>query len=142
MDKEVTVNKEQGVFVIHSGNGYSCLGFEVCAMKCSALRKELNLPESILEIGTIEAYNEYKETVEIARKSGKRYTSELHPKLIGLEGYRIQCEMYGETVRFNVGKSTGFIPCHLQIHNARSLGGYGISANAEIENIVIIRKIR
>lgn len=140
--KVVTVNNEQRLFVIPCSNGYSCLGFDVLSDKCKALRKEMELPESTFLTGTIEAYNEYAETVNLARKTGKRYSCELHPKLIGLEGFRVQCEIYGEKVRFNVGKSTGFMPCHLQINNARSLGGFAISPTAEIKNLVVIRKVR
>jgi hypothetical protein len=31
--------------------------------------------------------------------------------------------MEGETRRFIVGRSTGWRPCHLEIHNRRSTGG-------------------
>ena len=142
MEKTVTINNEQRLYVIPPGSGYSCYAFDVLARKTSALRKELGLSESQFPIGTVEAYNEYAETVALASKSGKRFACELHPRLIGLEGYRIECTLYDERVRFNVGKSTGFIPCHLQIPNSRSLGGCGISPDAELGHIQVIRKVR
>ena len=142
MEKTVTINNEQRLYVIQSGSGYSCYGFDVLARKTSALRKEQGLSESQFPIGTIEAYNEYTEAVALASKSGKRFACELHPRLIGLEGHSIECTLYGKRVRFNVGKSTGFIPCHLQKHNSASSGGLGISPDAELGHIQVIRKVR
>lgn len=58
-----------------------------------------------------------------------RDLSDLTPQLIGLEGYRVEVEdpddgpYRGLTRRFYVGRSTGWKPCHLEIHNRRSRGG-------------------
>lgn len=58
-----------------------------------------------------------------------RDESGLTPQLIGLEGMRVEVvdppdgEFPGLTRRFYVGKSTGWRPCHLEIHNRRSTGG-------------------
>ena len=50
--------------------------------------------------------------------------SGLTPQLKGLEGYRVEAvTTYGETRRFIVGRSTGWVPCHLEIHNRASSGG-------------------
>ncbi|MCC6818584.1 MAG: hypothetical protein IT245_06825 [Bacteroidia bacterium] len=83
-------------------------------------------------------YYEYMQLIEQLRNTGKRYDFELHPKLIGLEGKRIECIMYGEKTRFIVGKSTGFIPIHLEIKTRRSSGGGGISYDTDITNIQIL----
>ena len=38
----------------------------------------------------------------------------LTQQLIGLEGWRVEVETtYGETRRFIVGRSSGWIPCHI-----------------------------
>ena len=53
-----------------------------------------------------------------------RDLSGLTTQLVGLEGWRVEVETtYGETRRFIVGKSTGWRPCHLEIHNRASSGG-------------------
>jgi len=60
---------------------------------------------------------------ETDRESMRDLTG-LTPQLVGLEGWRVEVETtYGETRRFIVGKSTGWKPCHLEIHNRRSTGG-------------------
>lgn len=53
-----------------------------------------------------------------------RDNSGLTPQLIGLEGWRVEVmTVEGNVRRFIVGKSTGWRPCHLEIHNRRSHGG-------------------
>lgn len=50
--------------------------------------------------------------------------SRLSPQLVGLEQKRVEAvRMSGETVRFYVGRSTGWIPCHLEILRSNSYGG-------------------
>ena len=56
--------------------------------------------------------------------SENRDMSGLSPQLIGLEGWRVEVSTRcGEKRRFYVGRSTGWKPCHLEIHNRRSLDG-------------------
>lgn len=63
-----------------------------------------------------------------ADKDRLRDLSHLSPQLIGMEGWRVEvvdAEISGgQTRRFIVGKSTGWRPCHLEIHNRRSRGGH------------------
>lgn len=139
--KTVTVNSEQQLFVIPSGNGYTCLGFQVCEDRINKLAKELGTFPVGHIIGTMDQYETYTDLVDIARRkhvdTGWRSSTELNPKLIGLEHKRIECELDGEKVRFYVGKSTGWIPCHLLIKTSRSHGGMSISNNPNA-----IQKIR
>lgn len=65
----------------------------------------------------------------------------LCPELIGLEGYRVEATQYGERVRFQVGKSTGWKPCHIALHNRRSIGG-DLIRKGSLSNVRIIRKVR
>jgi hypothetical protein len=59
-----------------------------------------------------------------AERERMRDLSGLTPQLIGLEGWRVEVEDdNGDVRRFYVGHSTGWRPCHLEIHNARCLGG-------------------
>ena len=56
----------------------------------------------------------------------ERDFSDLTPQLRGLEGWRVEVvTLYGETRRFIVGRSTGWRPIHLEVHNRRSTGGGG-----------------
>ena len=135
--KPVTINEEQRLFVIPCGDGYSCLGFDVCERRTVALARELAaLGESIPQpepVGTLARYQQYEALIDVAlahnRKSGWRSKSELTPELVGYEGKRVEVRhRWGtdkavEVVRFIVGKSTGWIPCHLEIKTKRSTGG-------------------
>ncbi len=59
-----------------------------------------------------------------------RSVDALSPQLIGLEGWRVEVTTeYGETRRFIVGRSTGWIPIHLEIPRRDSTGGGGASRN-------------
>ena len=124
---ETTINTEQRLYVTKQSNGYSTLGFDVCINRRNSLATELQKPEfTTATVGTIEAYNEYMQLIKIAAikaKTGWRSNSELIPELIGLEGKRVEVEYSRGKERFYVGKSTGFIPCHLAIKTKRSTGG-------------------
>jgi hypothetical protein len=60
-----------------------------------------------------------------AQQDAIRDNSGLTSDLIGKEGWRVQVRdtADSEPRRFIVGKSTGWRPCHLEVHNQRSLGG-------------------
>ena len=139
MSDEVKINAEQRLFVIPCGSGWSCLGFDVERRQTAAIRAELGLPVSTLEPGTAEAYAEHVATVEAARVSGRRLACGLHPKLRGLEGCRVEADLYGVRSRFWVGKSTGWIPSHLEIKTRRSRGGDAISPEQDLGDVVVIR---
>ncbi len=58
--------------------------------------------------------------------------SGLNPQLLGLEGWRVEVNTsYGETRRFIVGRSTGWKPCHLEIHRRDSSGGMAAARSYE-----------
>lgn len=141
--KTVTINSEQQLFVIPSGDGFTCLGFMVCENKIQKLCKELDKSPVAYTIGTMDQYETYTELVDSVRRlhvdTGFRSSSELNPKLIGLEHRRIECKLDGKKIKFYVGKSTGWIPCHLQIKTSRSHGGMSISNNPDsIKNIRVL----
>lgn len=71
-------------------------------------------------------------------KDAVRSDAGLSPQLVGLEGCRVEVlDKYGETRRFQVGRSTGWVPCHIELHNRASHGGGG--ADQEYETVRIIR---
>lgn len=129
--KEVTVNNDQRLYVIPCGNGYSCLGFDVCERRSKALAAEMGEAMQPVEVGTIAAYREYQRLIGIANEKNKatgwRSQSELIPEFIGREGERVEVvTSWGETQRFYIGKSTGFIPTHLEIKRKDSTGGCAV----------------
>lgn len=141
------VNKEQRLYVMPCGSGYTCYGFDVLDRKARALTAELlQRGESVTpwseRKGTIEAFNAYNRLLELSesvyKQTGRRFTYELTPQLIGLEGRQVEViTTYGETRRFWVGRSTGWCPCHLEI--ARSNSHDGPAAEAEYKSVVVIR---
>lgn len=143
MKTNITLNHDQQLFVIDSGNGYSCLGFKVCNDRIEKLCTELGVTPVNPTIGTLDQYQTYTDLVDIARRknveTGWRSSSELNPKLIGLEGKRIECTYFGERKRFTVGKSMGFIPCHLILKTSNSHGGEAVLSNPKhLKNIRVI----
>lgn len=126
--KRVTLNRKQKLYVIPCGKGFSCYGFKNCIEERDALAKELDLKINFGKIGTMLAYHELEMLRDVARtkhqETGWRSKTGLTPQLIGLEGKRVEVETAdGERKRFIVGKSTGWIPCHLEIMRSNSSGG-------------------
>lgn len=151
MKNEVTINEKDELFIIPGNGGFSCLGFDVLEARATRLGSELvarfnysvRQPEPR---GTLARYAQYQEYVEFARKqnaaNGWRSASELTPQLVGLEGKRVEVRRKFksgevETSRFYVGKSTGFIPCHLEIQRRNSSGG-GAICLGEIVSVKVI----
>jgi hypothetical protein len=136
--KTVTLNLEQKLYVIPASHGgYSCLGFEVLERRATALALELaakgdNIPAPA-PAATLERYEQYRDLVALAcgwnSRTGWRSSSELTPELVGLEGKRVEVshrwtpDWATEVSRFYVGKSMGFIPCHLEIEKRGDDGG-------------------
>lgn len=138
IEKTVTISEHYPTcYTIKTGCGYSCLGFDVLEKRYKLLHAELlelgdsSLVEFPEEYGTIERYNQYQRLLDHARnyykQTGHRFACELVPQLRGLEGKRIELTYpTGDKTRFNVGKSTGWIPCHLEIKTSRSSGGCAV----------------
>ena len=125
---DVTINTEQGLYVIPESGGYSCLGFDVLIERFNRLAHEYGGidPFPPAERGTLQGYARYAALLSMASTADKRFTCELSPQLTGLEGHRVEVTTkYGETRRFIVGKSSGWIPIHLEIKRRNSFGGCG-----------------
>lgn len=125
---EVSLNDEQGLYVIKISTGYSCHGYDVVYRLATGIAKWLGKDIVIEGPGTLAAYEQYTqlcaEGFEYNRKTLKRCEIELVPELKGLEGKRVEVvDNYGETRRFIVGRSTGWMPCHLEISRRNSSGG-------------------
>jgi hypothetical protein len=140
-EKTMTINKEQRLFVFEDGNGYSCLGFDVLHRKGEKLAQELNQHWKHRR-GSKAAYRHYGRLVNQAKRrfevSGVRSSSDLTPQLCGLEGRRVEViGKSGERRRFQVGRSTGWIPCHLEIARRNCSGGSAVW-DAPFQKVTII----
>jgi len=130
----VSINEDQRLYVIPCGRGYTCLGFDVLMARHNALAAWLRLeglPADDLPAearGTLPAYEAYDallaQGADYCRRTGKRCPVELTPQLVGLEGRRVEVvDCHGQKRRFQVGRSTGWMPCHLEIARRTSSGG-------------------
>ena len=135
-----SINDEQGLYVLKAGDGFTCLGFTVALQKARAVQRWLLekgivvAPANPLSSGTAAGYADYTRIMESAERfclaNKTRCPIELVPQLSGLEGKRVEVvEQNGETRRFIVGKSTGWMPCHLEIKTRRSSGGCAVYGN-------------
>jgi hypothetical protein len=131
---DVTIDTERKLYVLKHAGGYvTCYGFDNCEQKIQKLRSWL-LSHGTLSatdeqpIGTVGRYRQYEQLLQAAEsicsEHNIRCNIDLTPQLIGLEGKRVEVvDCYGKKRRFNVGKSTGWMPCHLELHNRNSSGG-------------------
>jgi hypothetical protein len=145
---DVGCNDEQALYVIPNPSGYSCLGYDVCLARHNALAAWLRsegLQAADLSSdtrGTMRAYNAYKALMERAdsycQRNKLRCPVELTPELTGLEGKRVEVvDRYGERRRFIVGKSTGWLPIHLEIARRNSSGGPAVTG-APFQSVRIV----
>lgn len=125
-----SVNNEQGLYVMKVAGGYTTYGFEVLDRKARAVAAWSKVIPPVAAPGTRAHFDECNAIMEhgarYALRTGSRCDADLVPALIGLEGKRVEATYFGERVRFIVGKSTGWMPCHLLIKTSRSMGGEGL----------------
>lgn len=128
-----SINADQSLFVLESGPGYSCLGFHVVHKRTLAIAEWLNREDlkPVAIRGTMKAWAEYCTAMKAAQEhyaaTKERCPIELEPRLVGLEGKRIEvCSRDEGKRRFWVGKSTGWMPCHLEIARRNSSGGSAV----------------
>lgn len=157
-ERKVTVNAEQERYVISHDNGYSCYGFDNALDEIERVVIELvgrgALPASYLDNeltavkaqrGTLAAYdtlmNLREQLQKVCDEQGERAVAGLTPQLMGLEDHRVEVvTTYGETRRFIVGRSTGWMPCHLEIARRDSSGGIG--AEREYKSVTDLGRVR
>ena len=146
----VTLNTEQRLYVIPCGKGFTCHGFDVVSELTrkledwlSAYGKPWDVPHMAVLVGTIEAYENYQHLLTIAQEycaaNSIRCDIELTPQLIGLEGNRVEVvDADGDKRRFIVGRSNGWMPCHLEIASRRSHGGPSVYG-APFKSVRVVR---
>lgn len=145
-----SINEERGLFVLSAGRGFTCLGFDVALEWATGVAdwikqngEDCEMPSHELR-GTKEGFEQYRRIMDrggaFNRRTGKRCTIELTPQLVGLEGYRIEVvDRDDQRRRFWVGKSMGWLPCHLEIAKSNSSGGPAVSG-APFKHVRVIRR--
>ncbi len=131
MKNLLSINKDQKLFTFKEGNYISCLGFEVVLNRGKKLADELGIICPKFRKGSRASLKFYYKMMELAKKkhseTGWRSKSELYKPFIGNEGKRVEVEYsWGEKERFYIGKSTGFIPCHIAVKQRNSHGGMAV----------------
>lgn len=138
-----------GCYIIEFDGGYSCLGFDNALDRIERyaldLRGDVEVVDALLARlrplrGTMAVYDEMRDLErELAERGGA--VADLSPQLAGLEGHRVEVvTMYDERRRFIVGKSTGPIPCHLEVKRIDSSGG--IAAEREYKSVKVLERVR
>lgn len=81
------------------------------------------------------------ESLDAPEQDYLRSDAGLSPQLRGLEGWRVEVvTTYGETRRFIVGRSTGWIPCHIEVSRRGARGGVG--AEQHYASVVKLYRVR
>lgn len=148
-----SIDVAQRLYAIECGKGLSCYGFDALDTKARAVCAWHQERPGVDAIGIgsfLTGWPELGTEAHFARCAaildraqihcsvfGDRCPVELVPTLVGLEGRRVEAIYFGERIRFNVGRSTGWLPVHLRIHNKRSHGGEGLIPSALSEVRVI-----
>lgn len=140
----LTLNTKDSLYVIGFSAGFTCFGFDVCHERSIAMAKWLGVEEPSPSIwGTLDGYNRNRELVELCRvrfeNTGEKCPSELTPQLIGLEGKRVEVvDKWDEKRKFTVGRSTGWIPIHIELKTKMSTGGVGVSG-APFQSVRVLK---
>jgi hypothetical protein len=104
------------------------LGFDVVYERLNKLATELGLSVVSKYRGTMKMLSEYNNVVNVVKErhlnSGFKSKTGLYQPFIGHEGRRVEVFYHdGSSARFYIGRSTGWIPCHLEIKQSNSTGG-------------------
>lgn len=141
-----SINHEQRLYVLHHGTGYTCLGFEYAEKRRRAVLEWLGVEAVPVELGTEAAYIAYKGAMGAGQAhhlfTGKRCSADLIPELDAYVGWRVEVRSTdGTKRRFNVSRSSGWMPCNIELANVRSHDG--VAAHLQPGDIVVpVRKVR
>lgn len=148
-----TINKDSRLYVIRAGAGYTTYGFDVLNVKAAnvldwlknsrhagraaemilgAKGIDLHSLEVPARVGTKKHFAACVAVLEAGRvyclASGTRCDVELSQQLTGLVGRRVEVvDRFGEKRRFIVGRSSGWLPVHLEVLRKDSAGGAPVS---------------
>lgn len=126
-----SIDAAQRLYVLSCGAGFTCLGFDVAEARRVAALRWLKLPVPHEPKGTPQAFAAYAEAMAKGAAhhaaTGKRCDHELTLELVGREGKRVEMRAPGQAPhRFYVGRSSGWMPVHLEIARRDSSGGESV----------------
>jgi hypothetical protein len=138
-----------GCYIIEFDGGYSCLGFDNALDRVERYALDLTGDVEVADQlmarlrplrGTMAVYDEMRDLERELAERGDA-VADLTPQLAGLEGHRVEVvTMHDERRRFIVGKSTGPIPCHLEVKRIDSSGG--TPADREYKSVKVLERVR
>lgn len=128
------INRDQRLYVLKCGSGYTCLGYDVAERHRVAAWEWVGQEAPKIRKGSRKHFADYQAAMAAAshhsdslRKRGAgswRCPVHLTPQLTGLEGRRVEVTgPDGYKERFWVSRSTGWAPCHIEIKRRDSMGG-------------------
>ena len=128
-----SIDKDRRLYVIAHEGGWTTLGWDVAQRRMDAVAAWMGSAKT--EDGTPGTQEHYlasaatmTDGATFHRRTGGRCPAEVTSTRIGLEGCRVEGRYpTGETKRFQGGKSTGWLPCHLQRHKSRAHSGPAVS---------------
>lgn len=119
-----TIQQESRLYFHKSG----VIGFDYAEKLRVGVLTWLGREVKEVEIGTPEAYEAYVEAIELGRahaeETGAKCPAALTPELDRWRGWRVEVKSAdGTKRRFNVSRSTGWLPVNIELFNTRSSGG-------------------
>jgi len=128
-----TGDRKKSLYVYRAGSGIHHIGCRYAAREAAAAAQVTGRKYPIAKIArcTRQGFRVYQaalaEGSRVAAQTGRRATALLTKQLIGKEGRRVEVvDRYGERRRFCVGRSTGWMPIHLEVARVSSRGGGGV----------------
>lgn len=138
----VTIQQDSRVYLHKSG----VTGFDYAEKLRVGVLTWLGREIKEVDVGTPEAYEAYVEAIELGRdhaeETGAKCLADLTPELDRWRGWRVEVKSAdGTKRRFNVSRSTGWLPINIELYNVRSSGG-GVVYLAPGDVVTPIRKVR
>lgn len=138
---KVTLNEERRLYVTHfDDDSCSCLGFDNAFEQAEGVALWLRLcgedvaPPDREAVGTEAGWLQHVKILGLGQKyadtHGVRCPALLCTQLLGHEGKQVEVvDKYDEKRRFYVGKSTGWLPTHLELEAKNSPDGPAVSGD-------------
>ena len=147
----ITVDHKRGLYILQTEEYYSTHGIDVVQRRSENIIKWIKGKGEepiykMVEYATVHAYEQYKaimnQAQEFCKKNNIQCEIELEAQLIGLEGKRVEViDKYGEKRRFWVGRTTGWLPGHIELSKSNSSGGF-LVMGTPFQKITVIRDHR
>ena len=122
----VTIQLESRLYLHKSG----AIGFDYAEKLRVGVLTWLGREIKEVDVGTPEAYEAYVKALDLGRdhaeETGAKCPAALTPELDRWRGWRVEVKSFdGTKRRFNVSRSTGWLPVNIELYNVRSSGGVG-----------------